>query len=449
MAIDAATAQVRDRWLIDNNTRLLVALSSIFCVTSQLKFAEVQYLELIYAAELVLLLAWYILHLEPLHLFRPLYKIGLRWTIFSVVSLILAAFSVRQNFYLEHASALKQPFVVTLARIGELFLDVFFMLYLANRYRKEAWLCRFAAFTYYLVGVAGCLYSLVSIPLHLGGVYLGIRMRGFNNEGGSYGTYVMTLIFLAMAMRSEGWISKRLAIFSQILFVINLAGSQSKAALFEIFIFIILTPTLRLRGTKLIAATLAAILAVVTLWFALDVNAKLDQYTRAITEYRRVSILRPTDYNYVVGRVAGLFLAPTMIKAHPWIGIGLGNYPIVRDDPRYRQGTPVIEPALDSPSLGPVDYIVDLGFPLFFYFTWVELAPAVSLVRRREKAGLVCLMLMQPVANWFGAHLNLTYPWVGAAIALGMAYGSQHHKEDALEANAEPVPAGPLLEATA
>jgi hypothetical protein len=448
MALDAAAAQVRNRWLIDNNTRLLVALSSMLCVTSQLKLAEVQYLEIIYGLELIVLAAWYLPRLTPLKLYRPLFRIGLRWTIFSVVALVLAAIGLKQNFYLEHASALKQPFVVTIARLGELALDVFFMLYLANRYRMDGRLCRFAAWTYYLVGVAGCIYSIVSIPLHLGGVYNGIRMRGFNNEGGSYGTYVMTIIFMAMAMRSEGWISRRLAIFSQILFFINLLGSQSKASLFEVFVFIILTPALRLRGSKLIWATAASVLVVVSLWFALDVNSKLVQYSAAINEYRRVSVLRPKDYNYVVGRVAGLFLAPTMIKTHPWIGIGLGNYPIVRDDPQYRRGTPVIEPPLDSPSLGPIDYIVDLGFPLFLYFTWVELAPAVALVRRREKAGIVCLMLMQPVANWFGAHLNLTFPWVGAAIALGIAYGRQQRQEDdAIEAAA--APSGPMIEAAA
>ena len=448
MALDAAAAQVRNRWLIDNNLRLLVALSSMLCVTSQLKLAEVQYLEIIYAIELIVLLSWYLPRLTPFKLYRPLYKIGLRWTIFSMFALVLAGFGLKQNFYLEHASALKQPFVVTIARLGELALDVFFMLYLANRYRLDGKLCRFAAWTYYLVGVAGCIYSIVSIPLHLGGAYNGLRMRGFNNEGGSYGTYIMTIIFMAMAMRSEGWISRRVAIFSQILFFINLIGSQSKASLFEVFVFIILTPALRLRGSRLISATVASLLLVVTLWFALDVNSKLVQYSAAINEYRRVSVLRPRDYNYVVGRVAGLFLAPTMIKTHPWIGIGLGNYPIVRDDPQYRRGTPVIEPPLDSPSLGPIDYIVDLGFPLFFYFTWVELAPAVALVRRREKAGIICLMLMQPVANWFGAHLNLTFPWVGAAIALGIAYGREQRIEDDL-IDAAPVPPAPMIEATA
>ncbi len=448
MLSESGYTQWRNNWLIKNNTRILVLVSSALCVTSQLKIAEIQFLEFFYAAEVLLLAVWFLLHPNPLRIFRPFYSIGLRWTIFSFFALLLAAFSLRQNFYLEHVGPLKQPFILSVARIGELFLDVFFMLYLAERYRRDGRLCRFAAITYYLVGVAGALYSLISLPLGLSGVYNGWRMRGFNNEGGSFGTYVATLVFLTMALKSEGWISRRTALFSQVLFAINLIGSQSKAALFEFFVFLFLVPALRLRGVKLIGSTIIAGLVMAFVWITFDVNAKLWTYTSAIGEYQRVSVLRPNDYNYVAGRVAGLFLAPTMIMAHPLVGIGLGNYPIVRDDPQYRKGTPIIEPAIDSPSLGPIDYIVDLGFPLFFYFTWVEIAPAISLLKRGEKAGVVCLMLMQPVANWFGAHLNLTYPWVGAAIALGISYGRSLRQDPVAQLVEEvPLPVNARLKA--
>ena len=255
-------------------------------------------------------------------------------------------------------------------------------------------------------------------------------MRGFTNEGGPYGLYVITLIFLTLVMQNEGWLSRPVAVLSQILFCINVLGSQSKAALFEAFVLAVLVPALHLRGKRLVVMTLASVLAVCSAWVLLDIPSRILPYTRAINEYRRVSTLRPTDGNLVAGRAAGIFLAPTMIQAHPFIGIGLGNYPIVRDDPQYRRGTPIVGLSLDAPSLGPIDYIVDLGFPLFFFFTWAEIAPGLSMVRRGEKIGLVCLVLMQPVANWFGAHLNLTYPWVCAAIGLGIAYSRDRPESD-------------------
>ncbi len=426
--------------------RFIAAASACFCVTSQLKLAEIQYLEIIFALDLLVIAVWIARNPSPLHLYRPIVKIGMRWVIFSALALLLSLYSLQSNFYLQHASVLKQPFIVTLARLGELFLDVFFMLYLAEAYRENAELCRFATRAYYFVGLAGALYSLVSaigliVKLNLGGAYGLFRMRGFNNEGGSYGTYLLTVIFVTTVMYAQGWLSRRSMLWSLLLFCVCLLGSQSKAALFEVFTFMILMPLLRMRGARLLAMFTATSTLVVILFFALNVPKLLTPYTRAIGQYRTVSLLRPTDGNYVMGRVSGLFLAPKMIKAHPFVGIGLGNYPIVRDDPAYRQGTPIVAPSLDSPSLGPIDYVVDLGFPLFLYFTWTELAPTVTLVRKRASFGLCCLMLMQPVANWFGAHLNLTYPWIAGAIALGVGFGGgKDHEDDEASAGTQELP---------
>jgi hypothetical protein len=318
---------------------------------------------------------------------------------------------------------------MTLSRIGELFLDVFYMLYLAEAYRREEPLRRFAAQTYYWVGIAGVVYSILSlfaapVGIKLGGVSDSLRLMGFNNEGGSYGTYLLTVIFIVAVLRSQGWMSRRAAVANYAVFGLAVAGSQSKAALAEAIVFCILIPALRLRGVKLAVTSASLCMVAAIVFVAADVPLRLAQYAALADKYETVSQLRPRDLNITAGRVSGLYIAPKMIAAHPLAGIGLGNYPIVRDDPTYRHGTPIVALGLDSPSLGPIDYIVDLGFPLFLYFTWVEIAPAFDLLRRRKSTSLVCLVLMQPVANWFGAHLNLIYPWVAAGIALGFAYAS-------------------------
>ena len=91
-------------------------------------------------------------------------------------------------------------------------------------------------------------------------------------------------------------------------------------------------------------------------------------------------MVRGQDANFVMGRVAGLVLGPRMMAAHPLLGVGWGNYPLVRDDPQYRRGTAFALQSTDSPSLGPIDYIVELGFPLFLYLTWAELKTFVPAV---------------------------------------------------------------------
>ncbi len=431
LATEGAKATATPDWFLRNNALVLSILAAILCTSSQVKFAEVQLLEFLFAFDLLLLTVWLLLHPQPIVLSRPLFRIGLRWVIFMVLALLMALYALRQDFYVGgNVSLLKQPFMVTLSREGELFLDVFFMLLLAEHYRRDPWLLRVGGWTYFWVGVAGALYSVVSaigIAAHieLGGAGRNYRMVGFNNEGGSYGTYLLTVIFLTLAMMQAGWLSKRAGLWSMSLFAIALLGSQSKAALFEIAIFALVGPAVRLRGIKLLVTTCAVAAVLIIAFSVINVSALVSGYTSSISSYEQISNLSPDDGNIVVGRVAGLFLAPKMIAAHPLAGIGWGNYPIVRDDPQYRRSSPIVETNLDSPSLGPIDYVVELGLPLFLYFTWVELVPALPLIRKRIGFGLISLVLMQPIANWFGAHLNLTYPWVAAAIALGMVYGPE------------------------
>ena len=125
-----------------------------------------------------------------------------------------------------------------------------------------------------------------------------------------------------------------------------------------------------------------------------------------------------------MGRIAGAVLAPRMIAAHPILGIGWGNYPLVRDDPEYRRGTAFELNLTDAPGLGLIDYIVELGIPLWLYLTWVELKPVLMLRRRGADVWLVSLALVQPLSNWVGSHLNLTHPWVVLSFALGLGFHS-------------------------
>jgi hypothetical protein len=212
---------------------------------------------------------------------------------------------------------------------------------------------------------------------------------------------------------------------SLLLFAVALLGSGSKAALFQLLIFIVITPILRLRGLRALAVSSVMVLLIALVWFG-GLSRIVQPYLRSIDQYKTISYLRPDDGNYTRGRIAGIYLAPKMIAAHPLAGIGLGNYPLVRDDPAYRQGANHIDAPGDSPSLGILDYVLQLGIPVTLIMLWAEFATVLPPIRNRGSFPIVCLLLTLPVANWFGTHLNLTYPWVCGAIALGIYYGKEH-----------------------
>ena len=191
---------------------LLAVLACVLCVTSQLKIFEVQYLELIYAVDIVVVAIWCSYH-SPIRIFRPFFRLGLLWVSFSVVALALAVYALRQDFFMANPTLLKRPFVVTVARVGELALDVFAMVYFAEKFRANLKLRRLACFAFYAMGMAACVYGLASevgmqVGIYLGGATGTHRMTGFNNEPGPFGAYLIPVIFSAAVLRHQKWISR-------------------------------------------------------------------------------------------------------------------------------------------------------------------------------------------------------------------------------------------------
>ncbi len=418
---------------------LLALVIGVLSVTILLKFGEIQYLELFFVADFVVLMLLFSRNRGKVHIFRPFFSLGLNYAFFFVVVFVLALIVLQQDFFIPSYTFFKRPLIVTVSRMVELFLDVFYMLYMASIYREDEKLCAFGANVYYWVGVAGALYSLISFPLNLlfgfeGGVYSDAhRMRGFNNEAGSYGTYLVTVILLTVAMFHRGWLSRRQYRLSILIFVLAFAGTQSKGGFFALLVIAFLQMIFSQKGIKrwVTIAGVAVVFAI--LGYLADIPAKVNVYVVESAMYDKVSNLHAGDFNFVMGRVSGAVLAPRMVAAHPWIGIGWGNYSLVRDDPNYRQGTAFALTNLDSPSLGPIDYIVDWGVPLWIFMTWVSIRPAFFLRRHHADPWLLSLAMMQPVSNWFGAHLNITYPWVVVGLALGMGFSRKHRATPGLQ----------------
>ena len=344
-----------------------------------------------------------------------------------ILVFLLALLALRGNFY-PASTYLKRPLIVTLTRMFELFLDVFYMIYMASLYREDAKLCRFGVNVYLWTGIAGCLFAIVTFPInYLFGVQTGTysishRMRGFDNEGGSFGTYLVSVIVLAVAMRRAGWLTRRQYHAAMALFLVCFLGSQAKGAFFALAAVAVYYMFVRQRGPRRWLTAAATCLTFAIVAWATDLPARISLYAIQSARYNELSNIYYGDYNYVMGRVAGAVLAPRMIAAHPWAGIGWGNYPIVRDDPAYRQGSAYALGDLDAPGLGPIDYVVEFGIPLFLYFTWIGFKPMLMMRRINADPALLALAFVQPLSVWAGAHLNLTHPWVVVGFALGIAF---------------------------
>lgn len=405
---------------------VLVLLACTLSVTVILKIGSIQYLEVLFALDLVVLSWVYLEHDFRVQVFRPFWNLARSYGIFLVAVFLLSLIALRQEMH-TGVPLLQRPVFITISRMTELALDVFYALYLASVFRNSERLCALGAKIYWWMGIAGGIYSMVTYPLNYYfnldlGTYNVHRFRGFDNEGGPYGVYLLTLFALSIVMRQRGWLSKRRFYGGLFFFFICLAGSQSKAALVGLgltgFMYLMWT----LQGWKRIRLIAAFCIVIVTGAIVLDLPKNLELYGQAVAAYQQYSILHAQDANIVQGRIAGAVLAPRMIEAHPLLGVGWGNYPLVRDNPEYRQGSAFAPTLADAPSLGPIDYMVDLGIPLWMYLTWINLKPLYLLRRRRVNSRVLTLAAMQPIAVLCGTHLNITYQWIVLALAMGIGF---------------------------
>lgn len=410
---------------------VLVFLACTLSVTVILKIASIQYLELIFAADL-LIVAWLLVKSNlRIWIFRPFASIAASYLIFLALAFGLGVVALRQDFNTANVPLLQRPLIITVSRMAELFLDVLYALYLASLFREDERLCAFGAKIYYWTGIAGGIYSIISFPLNY---YFGLRLgtytvthrfRGFDNEGGPYGVYLLTLFALSLVMYWKGWLSKKQFYGGLLFFFVCMVGSQSKAAFVGVAIIGFLYLMWLLRGWKRLAFIGAFCVAITAGALVLDLPGKIELYTEMIAAYQQYSNLHSEDPNIVQGRVAGAVLAPRMIEAHPLAGVGWGNYALVRDNPQYRRGSAFAPNLADAPSLGPIDYIVDLGFPLWIYLTWINAKPLYLLRKRNVDVRVLALAAMQPIVVLCGTHLNITYQWITLALALGIGFGRQ------------------------
>jgi O-antigen ligase len=94
-----------------------------------------------------------------------------------------------------------------------------------------------------------------------------------------------------------------------------------------------------------------------------------------------------------------------MIAAHPWTGIGMGNYPVMRNDPVYL-GRMMPVRYYDLPGLGLLWVAAELGIPALIALYGMMLYPAFLVYKRKGNGVLLGLALCQPYVHLLGAQIT-------------------------------------------
>jgi hypothetical protein len=410
----------------DPDRKLFLTILCCLAAAPNAKLGDVQALEVFLILHLSYLIGQFAFAGFRCRIYEPWRRLGSPYGIFLILTVLMAIASMRFKFYPPpDITLLKMPFMLSVARIVELALGIFYMLYLASILRREPDNRRYAMRAYFWAGVASAIYSLLSYPLILmanveWGVYFpGYRTRGWFNEGGPYGLYLGSIVIVGLLLYDLHALKKVQALPSGMILILAMVGSQSKATFMAACILFLLNLVLVGTFRQRVALTAFAMIFGTGIWTMTPVSQSMLGYVDAYEVVQQYGSNVDEDaYGGFGGRVAGMILVPRMISAHPITGIGLGNFSLLRNSPDYLQGLPTRD-NWELPGIGLIAYVAELGIPLFLYLMFLLCLPA-WMTRHRVSVFAFILAAYQPIAHIFGVQLNFYYPWICTGFALSI-----------------------------
>lgn len=396
----------------------------IFLITFCIQTTDVK-IGFIKISEIILLL------LTPIFFLKKINKYLFYFLIFFVFSLFTSLIiTASLDFQILGKSLIKAPFIITIARFLELItcltVSLLTLYFFKNNTSLRA-INTLVNLNIYITIFFVLLFFLVTlhiIPLESSIiVYENNRLRGLYFEGGPYGL-MLGFIFILTTFQSKtpSRIYKRIFLIITITFL-----AKSKAGMMLILIWFIINNYELINSKFREYKKLAIIIFIITFYFAFTNIGymyfdQMDKIRIAVRE-------RPQDQYLILGRMSGIYIVPQMVKQNPIFGIGIGNYPLIRNNSEYRTFFPIPPKEMidiDSHGLGGiVDVIVDTGFFGFFIFASILFLLFKDIIRHRSSGKK--LFILYIFIYLFGVQLSFLYPWIFLGIIL--AYKNNYINE--------------------
>jgi hypothetical protein len=193
---------------------------------------------------------------------------------------------------------------------------------------------------------------------------------------------------------------------------LSLVLSQSKAGAICLVAMLGWRALVHLRFRYLIAGAFVVSLAILTT----PILSAIEAYWFIYQHFDEIAAYQKDNSNLVMGRAAATAVVPAIVMAHPLLGVGMGNYSLVRADPQL--GVQAMD-EWDLPGIGLFSYVGDLGIPLFLYLIWIVSLP-LRIIKREQFPELILLIASyQLFAQMIEVQVTFFYPWAVSAITLG------------------------------
>lgn len=392
-----------------NNRLYLFCMISTFCIQcTDVKLFSVKLSEVI----MILYVLLFVRTIRKSH-----YYIASFFVFYLIVSL---SNTTTVNIYQPSAvhDMLKKPYVITFVRFLEYVSCMGFVIYVSKEfeilslkgnsmYKVVESIIDFNVFLsfIYIFEYILILLGIISIDnsfFH----YANNRLKGFYVEGGPLGLCYAFLSGLCYAFDKSQYNRLKLSVL-----IITILLAQSKSGVLCVIFFLLIIFFYEIKISKFwIIASIPAILFISIISFQYIARG----YLKEISEISSSLATKGDDYNLVMGRISATYITPNIITDNPLWGVGMGNYPLVRNNPQYRDRFPEVE-LWDASGLGGIiDMLMEGGLIIVSLFA-LTLWKMVGLTKRPKRITtfLLAFFLMPFV---FGVQLHFMYSW----FAIGM-----------------------------
>lgn len=328
---------------------------------------------------------------------------------FTIFLLITFIHNIFLNFdYTVATNFLKRPYWGSIGRFLEIISCLSFIEFTRNiikKYGLNYTIDKTLQANHYFLIFILILYIIEQLGLSILNISCdNARLKAFYVEGGPFGLMCATFTLLSIYRKRPK--------FETIVLLLCTILAQSKAGISCICAYVAINTILKIYSKKkyrkylFIACIIIIPLFIYTFMHIADMYISAIKNTDILEHYVNTN---PNDYSSTAGRIPATFILYEMFCKHPIIGIGLGNYPVLRNLDEYRSFFPKI-PIYDATGYGGFIDIVN-QFGLIGITIWI-----LFLIKLFKKGATKIYIILFCLPLIFGVQYTFLYPWFMIAI---------------------------------
>jgi hypothetical protein len=312
---------------------------------------------------------------------------------------------------------LQQVGWITVSRLVELFGCLFLALFIHNllishtmefnkRFLHAVDVFMFAFFVFFAV-----MYIAHLIGIKNDFVYGDHRLRGGFVEGGPFGLFVAYYLMLRISLFG---IKRKGNMFLLLLTFLSYSKASILFTIFSLILYLFFVEKIRIKNIFVSVVFCSALI------FSANANyGFIDKIMLYYNSYLSAEYLVDEwneDLSFVAGRIAASHIAPKMIQDNVMLGVGLGNYSLTRNNPKYLGFFPTVS-IWDLPGLGGLFCILlELGIVGLLLF----LRPFIVLFKCSKERLVKWMIGLVILVQLFGLQTYFQYMWflVGVMTAI-------------------------------